>query len=391
MNYEEKLLNKKRKYNEKIEKIKQEITQGESKVPLTQNFSSIINLQYKKDVCNTNENNGFNDLFEVYNIKNDTSCVYLASKNKQNKNIDIFEIKSIEGKDKKLLTLECSQDLITMIKYFKDPFNDKEYLVAADKKLMAFVWQIIDRKKYHLIKQIDSNYEERRNTIYSCLLFFTCTKKYIMLTKFSFGKSLSRLVDFESGEIFRRMIITKDNKTRYISQWLNKKTNNVYMIECCANDRIIIYEPLSQEIYQDIKLKGDNFSSCIISKKNSENDIDYLCVINNDKNDISVLVGIDLYNKEISFKINLNIYAFQIFPWNDRFLFFCDKNNRAFSIIDMESKNVISSYAGFHGNRQIKCVKKAMLNDKELLFSFGADYCIKLWINESKDKIVINY
>ena len=88
-----------------------------------------------------------------------------------------------------------------------------------------------------------------------------------MITKFCVGKSFSRLVDFESGIVFRNIQVTRDNKTRYILQWVNKTTENVYIIECCANSRVLIYEPISQEIYHEIKLSGDNNSACIIERE----------------------------------------------------------------------------------------------------------------------------
>jgi len=68
-----------------------------------------------------------------------------------------------------------------------------------------------------------------RINVYSCLLLFTKLKKYLVITKFCLGKVFSRVVDFETGVIYRNMKMTRENKTRYILQWVNKSDENVYL------------------------------------------------------------------------------------------------------------------------------------------------------------------
>lgn len=370
------------------------MNEGELREIKPTNFSDSLNFKYVKDVCKTNENAGFNDLFEVYNLKNDFTTVYIASKNNVNYCLDIFEMKSIKSPIKKICALKQHLDFITLLRYFKDPYNGKEYLISADKNLQVIVWHIVKGNQYNVINKIDSTYELKKNLIYSCLLLFTKVKKYLMITKFCLGKVFSRLIDFESGTIFRTMKVTRENKTRYILQWVNKSDENVYLIECCANSKVLIYEPISQDIYDEIKIVGDNNSGCIILGENKNpkamGKIEYLCINNCGENNNSTIFFYDLNLKTINFSIKLNSIIYQIYPWNDNFMLFTDKNNKSFGIINIKDKKVFSIFKGFHGNKPIKCVKKVKLNNHELLLTCGGDFTIKVWVN-SINKIRFDY
>ena len=120
----------------KIQRLKEELNEGEIKEIKPTNFSSHLQFKYINDVCKTNENAGFNDLFEVYNLKNDLTTVYIASKNNVTYSLDIFEMKSIKSPIKKILALKQHLDFITLLRYFKDPYTNKEYLISADKNLL---------------------------------------------------------------------------------------------------------------------------------------------------------------------------------------------------------------------------------------------------------------
>lgn len=374
----------KMKRHQRIQRLKEEINEGDIREISPTNFSDGLHFKYINDVTKTNENAGFNDLFEVYNLKNDLTTVYIASKNNVTYSLDIFEMKSIKTPIKKILALKQHLDFITLLRYFKDPYTGKDYLISADKNLQVIVWNIVKGNQYDVINKIDSNYEIKKNLIYSCLLLFTKVKKYLMITKFCLGKVYSRLIDFESGAIFRNMKITRENKTRYILQWVNKSDENVYLIECCANSRVLIYDPISQEIYDEVKLLGDNNSGCIIQGNNKNpnamSKIEYLCV-NNVRDNDTTMYFYDLHTKEINFSIKLDTVVYQIYPWNDQFLIYSDKNNKAFGVINLKNNKVFSIYKGFHGNKPIKCVKKVKLNNHELLLTYGGDYTIKVWVN----------
>lgn len=378
----------------KIQRLKDELNEGEIKQIKPTNFSNHIQFKYIQDVCKTNENAGFNDLFEVYNLKNDLTTVYIASKNNITYSLDIYEMKSIKSPIKKILALKQHFDFITLLRYFKDPYTDKEYLISADKNLQVIVWHIVKGNQYDVVNKIDSTYEVKKNLIYSCLLYFTKSKKYLMITKFCLGKVFSRLIDFESGAIFRNMKVTKENKTRYILQWINKSDENVYIIECCANSKVLIYEPISQDIYDEVHLVGDNNSACIIQRENKNpkamRKIDYLCVSNCGENNETIIYFYDLYSKTVNFKIKLHSVIFQVYPWNDNYLLFTDKNNKSFGVLNVKKRKVISIYKGFHGNKPLKCVKKVKLNNHELLLTEGGDFAIKIWVN-SANKILYEY
>lgn len=385
-----------RKRENKIQKLKDDLTNGE---PLKEipplNFSSNPNLHFIKDICKSNENTGFNDLFAVYNLSNDTSSVYIATKEvKENKTyqIIIYELSSLTKNPARLLSLKGHYTIVTMVKYFKDPYTEEEYLVSADKDNCAIIWKINGKLDYVKKKMISTNYERKKNVIYSCTLLFTQNKNYIMTTKFCFGNVYSRLIDMDSGIIFRNMKITKENKTRYLCQWLNLKDNNIYLIEFCANNLVLIYDPFSQDVYYNLQLKGDNYGGFVIKSQKLKTD---LLLINNcnsgniengfnkDKendNCFSNIYVFDLINKNLMFNFKIDSMIHHILAWNENFLIASDKYNKAIEVVDVFQKKVISTYKGVH-TKPVKCCKKILLNDQELLFSYGGDYNIKLWVN----------
>ena len=118
--------------------------------------------------------------------------------------------------------------------------------------------------------------------------------------------------------------------------------------------------------------------------------IEYLCINNTGEKNDSTIFFYDLKLKTVNFSIKFNTFIYQIYPWNDQFLIYTDKNNKSFAIINLKDKKVFSIYKGFHGNKPIKCVKKVKLNNHELLFTYGGDYTIKIWTN-SNNKIKYNY
>ena len=142
----------------KIQRIKDEINGGELREIKPTNITNGLDFKYIKDICKTNENTGFNDLFEVYNLKNDLTTVYIASKNNVNYCLDIYELKSIKYQAKKILALKQHFDFITLLRYFKDPYTKKEYLVSADKNLQVIIWHIVRGNKYDVVNKIDSTY-----------------------------------------------------------------------------------------------------------------------------------------------------------------------------------------------------------------------------------------
>ena len=104
--------------------------------------------------------------------------------------------------------------------------------------------------------------------------------------------------------------------------WLNKKTNDHYIIECCEG-KILIHNLLKDETYSELKCPngGRHFSGFIYNK----NDIDYLC-----NGCGSGYINIwDLFNKKLISSIydNQGSYLHHIIQWNDKYAIIADASN----------------------------------------------------------------
>ena len=220
---------------------------------------------------------GMNDHFAVYNLVNDPKkTVYVAIKNKLEKSqssfINIIKIKSVDS-HKIIQRLFGHNQRIVFVKYFLDPFTNNEYLLSADKEEVVIVWKILDKSNYKRFCYINTFYGQliMKQSIYSCLIFFTERKNYIYTT--SVTKNYSRLYELEDGSFLRDITITINNYTLYLIKYKE------YIIDICK-DYIMIYNPFNEEIYDTIKneqTSGENRSGCIVYNKNNT---DYLCITN---------------------------------------------------------------------------------------------------------------
>ena len=382
-------LNKKRESPQQDESTESEsvtYSNTRQKYDEDNNFYSNISIKYLKELCNNSENIGYNDLIEVYHIKHDLSSVYIAVKNNETQNVDIYELTHIESKPKKILTLKGHFDKLTGLRYFYDEYRDNEYLLTLDRGNTVLIWHIKDKNNYIRIRKLESDCPPGKNIIYSCLIIFTKQNNYIITTKFCFGKVYSRLINFDTGKFIYNLKFTERNKTRHIIQWKNPyEINKIYAIEICFNCKVIIYEPLTQQVYSEIEINGDNICACIVKSKDKKYDL--LCI--NSSLEGSSIYIYNLQKKMMIDNFKLNTTLYQMIPWNDRYLLAADKNNRSFDIIDLYQKKIIYMGKGRH-TKTVKCAKKIRLNDDELVFTCGIDSKVQIWINDNKKLMVMN-
>ena len=344
------------------------------------NFENNINIKYLKELCSNSENIGYNDLIEVYNIKNDLSAVYIAIKNNETQNVDIYEFTNIEKNGIKILSLKGHFDKLTGVRYFKDNYRNNEYLLSLDRGNTVLIWLIKDRNNYIRVRKLESDCPPGKNIIYSCLVFFTKQNNYIITTKFCFGKMYSKLINFDTGKLISNLKFTERNKTRHIIQWIDESNNNtLYAIEICFNCKVVIYEPLTQKIYAEIEINGDNICGCII--KSEDKKYDLMC-INSTLEESSIYIY-NLQKKIMIENFKLNSCLYQMIPWNDNYILAADKNNRSLDIIDIKQKKIIFMAKGRH-TKAVKCAKKIRLNNDEIVFTCGIDSKVQIWINDMK-------
>jgi len=109
------------------------------------------NLKYILDITNTNDYEGYNDIFEVF-ISYKDNKEYIISPNINNYNLDIFTLL-----DNKLIkSLNGHKNNITTIRYFINNKDYNEYLISADFNKIVIIWDITNN--YNIKYQINTNY-----------------------------------------------------------------------------------------------------------------------------------------------------------------------------------------------------------------------------------------
>ena len=300
---------------------------------------------------------GMNDHFAVYNlVKDPKKRVYVAVKNKiensQSSYISIIKINS-PNNYKIMQRLYGHNQRIVFVKYYLDPYTDSEYLLSADKEEVVIVWKILSKNNYKKYSYINTFYGQLlfRQSIYSCIAFFTPKKNYLYTT--SVTKNYSRLYEFEDGSFLKNVIITLNNYTIYLLKYKD------YIIDICK-DFIIIYNPFSEEIYDKIEneyTSGENRSGCIIYNKDNT---DYLCITNCYGN----IIIYDLKVKKVFKTIQTKVEFYHIISWNLKYLIVAAYGNDAIWIMDFDEN--IKKDAFKSVNHPI-CVQKMILNGEEVI------------------------
>ena len=255
------------------------------------------NLSFKEYLTNNHSNSGWLREFAIYTSLYD-NLDYLVYNNKNNYNLDILRIK-----DRKIIHyLKCHKTKVSVIRYFIQNKNNKEYLLSCDESRLTCCWDI---STYTLIDSIYTNYS---GYIWDALMLFNIFgKNYIFLPSNS-SNEYTKIYEFKENLQFIRDISgTKENKTNYLIPWFFD--NNYYLIECCSS-KISINNILKDEIYANLKCEPEGLHCCGYIYNDN-----YLCVSDYNNNFVRIwdLINKTVY-KEINYEGNL---SYGIIPWND--------------------------------------------------------------------------
>ena len=332
---------------------KQKIINEENQLIFKSNFAKLDNMKIIS--ANIDGSRGVNDLFEVYNLYNEKKAVYIAVKCKDINidipYIDILKVTSTNSYNKVGRLFLGYKTRIVFIKYFINPYTYKEYLVTGDREEKIKVWEIINEMNYKLVCTIETKYGRllMQQSLYSSILYFTEKRNYIYTTTVTFNNS--RLYELENGSFVKDVSITLNNYTFYLIRYKD------FIVDVCRN-YVVIYNPFSEEIYakiENIELRGDNRSACIIYNKNNT---DYL----NISNSCGYVLIYDLKNRVVNHIFNLNKELYHIIAWDLSNLIIAEYNSGFLRVVNIDNKR--DNYL-VKCQKYLICVKKALLNEKE--------------------------
>ena len=321
-------------------------------------------LTKKYDILNTN-NIYFIDEFAVY-ISITDNKEYLASGNKNNFNIDIYDIRN----NIFYISLKAHNNGTPTVRYFLDEKKHKEYLLSADFLKTVIVWDI--NNDYNILLTIKN--KEYKGSILSSILFFNIKIKdneyndYIITSTDDENDDFSKVYNFGDGSFLRNIPYTNKNLSYYLLPW--EYNNNYYVIELCLN-KISINNLLKDEEYAELVSapESSHFGGFIYNTN-------FLCC-SSENGQIRIW---DLIEKKLVKKIETKgSFFFEIIPWNEKYLIAANYKNNSIDIFDIEKGELFKQISSTH-SPGVRAVKKIYLpNHGESLITAGHDSVIKLW------------
>ena len=357
------------------------------------------------------------DLFKMENKeekeKENSLGSYLATSNKETKNIDIYKIYS-QFDIQKIYSIEVKYNDIHSIKYFYDLYDNIHYLTALiNEKTNILIWKIEAENKYELIANykddmLQGGYSRSIRPIkFNCyMLFFNkeqsllilvynvsrgCTCKVTFIEKYDFI-NYKKLEKFSESSIYYSnrvygYIINIGEKIYF--GLLNLGMFFLYDIFPSNLNNLLDEEEGEEKDCKSIKFKlgecPDDIKNIVIMKENNEDKYLYYNKYykDNNNNEYNFIGKIDLINKEYLFEAKINIgFLFSMTNWNKNYLLLFEYNSFYIYILNLKTFQIQAKL--FSLNNNLYNGKKFITKDnEELLFVTSGDGLIYLWINDS--------
>ena len=321
-------------------------------------------LQIKFDILDSN-NIFFIDEFASY-ISITDKKEYLASGNKKNYNIDIYNLTN----NALYKSLEVHKNGTPSIRYFLDEKKKKEYLISADFLKTVIVWDI--QNEYNIILNINVN--DYKGSILSAILCFNIKtneneyKDFVITSSDNENEDFTKVYSLTDGSFVKNISNTKKNSSYYLLFW--DYNNDNYIIELCVN-KISINNLITNENYAELisPPESSHFGGFIYNSN-------YLCY-SSENGYIRIW---DLVNKSIFKKIEMKGSCyFEIIPWNEKYIISANYRNNSIDIFDIEKEELFKQIKTSHsaGVRAVKKIFHSIYG--ECLITSGHDSIIKMW------------
>ena len=349
------IINEKEKKNEEKfikERLKHKFTRSPDK------------LQSKFDILDSN-NIFFIDEFATY-ISITDKKEYLASGNKNNYNIDIYNLMN----NVLYKSLEAHKNGTPSIRYFVDEKKNKEYLISADFLKTVIVWDI--QNEYNILLNITVN--DYKGSILSAILCFNIKtneneyKDFVITSSDNENEDFTKVYSLTDGSFVKNISNTKKNSSYYLLSW--EYNNDYYIIELCVN-KISINNLITNENYAELIAppESSHFGGFIYNSN-------YLCC-SSENGYIRIW---DLANKSIFKKIEMKGSCyFEIIPWNEKYVISANYRNNSIDIFNIEKEELFKQIKTSHsaGVRAVKKIFHSIYG--ECLITSGHDSIIKIW------------
>ena len=294
-----------------------------------------------------------------------------------------YHIRLLNLETKEVLKkLEGHLDRVTMVRYFQDPSNRKNYLVSADKRYSVLVWDLTDDcTNSEKIYEVSPKYEAH---IYSCLLIFREEKMFLATSSID-SNNPTKVYELElhkSNQNYNPVDLRDTNNCSvyFMANWYNEQTGQNIIIQNTKN-KIRFTEYPNNQTYHILET-GEKYpynQAGIVFKIRGEDFYAHSCTYG--------LVQIfDLAKKELVKKIEIggDVHLYSFVFWNENYLLLNDCLQRRIIVFDIFDDYKVKSKVlcpEMYFEKFIEKIVHPVYG--ESILSVGIDWKIKLYVNRS--------
>ena len=218
------------------------------------NFSSVPNFRFKEYISQKSDCLSQSCEFDVYKDKRGEIIVITPFFDIKNCTDQDYHISLINLKDNiEEHKLPDHKSRVCTVRYFQDPYTQKDYFISADFKYKVCIWDLgKEPKECTKILETEVKYE---GFIYSCLLLFDKDKMYGVAS--SLGANSKTKVINVSNQSIDEIGDSNNLNVYYLDHWFNKDAdeNNKHVIIQCAKNKILFSQYPSKATYHTIDIE----------------------------------------------------------------------------------------------------------------------------------------
>ena len=284
-----------------------------------------------------------------------------------------------KGDNKEVGKLLGHKDRVICIRYFRDPFTNKDYLISSDKKYVVIVWDLDDN--YKKIMEVETKYE---GFIYSCYLIFEQNQKFAVTISLG-SNAVTKVYDVDHKDKVTEIAESKNLAVYYVDYWFNKNGNDgeKHIIIQCGKNKVLMSAYPKNTTYLSIETT-EKFPYILNGLRFKNKDKDYFAFAAT----YGLIKIIEFETKQEVFKYEgpekLNCHFNCFVKWNDRYLLLKDCAQRQIVVFDMDDGYKVKSKCLCPEDYFEKFMKKVKHPKYgESLLSLGIDWKIKLFSNRN--------
>ena len=352
------------------------------------NFTSVPNFRFKEYVSEKSDCLSQSCQFDVYKDKRgEIICItpFFDIKNPiaQDYHISLINLKNNTEEHK----LPDHLSRVCTVRYFQDPYTQKDYFISADFKYKVCIWDLGNEPK-QCTKKLEKEVKYE-GFIYSCLLLFDRDKMFGVTSSLG-ANSKTKIINVANGSI-EEISDSNNLNVYFLDHWFNEAApeNKKHVIIQCAKNKILFSEYPSKSIYHSIDIEDKYpYPQCgLVYKDGRGRDLFvFSCTY-------GLIQIIDLLEKQMKQKIELpmgEVHLYSFAKWNDQYLLLNDVQQSRIIVFDMENED--KSKVDYKIKSKVICPEmefdkfiKKVRHPKygECLLTIGIDWKLKLYVNRT--------